>query len=84
MQANLIQNFAARMTSPDNIDQRLTELEIKASYSEDLLDQLNLTIYRQQQQIDRLLQELAYLRQQVPELSDGAPRNLRDELPPHY
>ena len=84
MQANLIQNFAARMTSPDNIDQRLTELEIKASYSEDLLDQLNLTIYRQQQQIDRLLQELAYLRQQMPESSDGAPRNLRDELPPHY
>ena len=65
-------------------DQRLTELEIKASYSEDLLDQLNLTIYRQQQQIDRLLQELAYLRQQMPESSDGAPRNLRDELPPHY
>ena len=84
MQANLIQTFAARMTSPDNIDQRLTELEIKASYSEDLLDQLNLTIYRQQQQIDRLGQELSVLRQQMPEPGDGAPRNLRDELPPHY
>ena len=84
MQANLIQNFAARMTSPDNIDQRLTELEIKASYSEDLLDQLNLTIYRQQQQIDRLVQELSVLRQQMPEPGAGAPRNLRDELPPHY
>ena len=72
------------MTSPHDIDQRLTALEIKASYSEDLLDQLTLTIYRQQQQIDRLLQELAYLRQQMPESSDGAPRNLRDELPPHY
>ena len=72
------------MTSPHDIDQRLTALEIKASYSEDLLDQLNMTIYRQQQQIDRLLQELAYLRQQMPESSDGAPRNLRDELPPHY
>lgn len=72
------------MTSPHDIDQRLTALEIKTSYSEDLLDQLNLTIYRQQQQIDRLLQELAYLRQQMPESSDGAPRNLRDELPPHY
>jgi len=84
LQANLIQTFAARMTSPDNIDQRLTELEIKASYSEDLLDQLNLTIYRQQQQIDRLVQELSVLRQQMPEPGDGAPRNLRDELPPHY
>ena len=84
MQANLIQTFAPRMTPPDNIDQRLTELEIKASYSEDLLDQLNLTIYRQQQQIDRLGQELSVLRQQMPEPGDGAPHNLRDELPPHY
>ena len=72
------------MTSPHDIDQRLTALEIKASYSEDLLDQLNMTIYRQQQQIDRLLQELTYLRQQMPESGDSAPRNLRDELPPHY
>ncbi|MEQ1660403.1 MAG: SlyX family protein, partial [Hylemonella sp.] len=30
-------------------DARLTELEIKASYAEDLLEQLNATIYRQQQ-----------------------------------
>ena len=37
---------------------RVMELEIKASYSEDLLEQLNLTIYRQQQQIDALLTEL--------------------------
>ena len=64
-------------------DQRLTELEIKASYSEDLLEQLNMTIYRQQLQIDALLHELQQLRQQ-PSDSSSAPRNLRDELPPHY
>ena len=49
-------------------DQRLTELEIKASYSEDLLEQLNMTIYRQQLQIDALLHELQQLRQQGLEL----------------
>ena len=84
MQANFIHIPTARMTPPDSTDQRLTELEIKASYSEDLLDQLNLTLYRQQQQIDRLVQELSVLRQQMPAPGDGAPRNLRDELPPHY
>ncbi len=72
------------MTFSHDTDQRLNELEIKASYSEDLLDQLNLTIYRQQQQIDRLVQELSILHQQMPEPGDAAPRNLRDELPPHY
>ena len=65
-------------------DQRLTELEIKASYSEDLLEQLNLIIYRQQQQIDALVHEMQQMRQQQSDSSVGAPRNLRDELPPHY
>jgi SlyX protein len=54
------------MSDPHATDQRLTELEIKASYTEDLLDQMNLALYRQQQQIDRLVQELTHLRQQMP------------------
>lgn len=63
---------------------RLTELEIKASYAEDLLDTLNQIVIRQQQQIDQLARELAALRQQMPEAAPQALRNLRDELPPHY
>ena len=66
------------------LEQGVNDLEIKASYTEDLLDQLNLTVYRQQQQIDDLARELLRLRQQVPEGGGAAPRNLRDELPPHY
>ncbi|MCV2358974.1 MULTISPECIES: SlyX family protein [Roseateles] len=67
-----------------NTEHRLTELEIKASFSEDMLDQLNLIITRQQAQIDLLLREVAELRQQAPE--SGAPvfRSLMDDLPPHY
>ena len=64
-------------------DRRLADLEIKASYTEDLLDQLNMTVYRQQEQIDRLIAQVAQLQQQAPEGGGGA-RNLRDELPPHY
>lgn len=66
------------------IDRRLTELEIKASFSEDLIDHLNATIVRQQQQIDLLSRELRQLRDQIPSDSAGVPRSLRDELPPHY
>lgn len=64
--------------------ERITELEIKASYVEDTLDQLNMTIYRQQQQIDALIAEVRQLRQQVPAEGAGGARSLRDELPPHY
>ena len=64
--------------------QRLESLEIKASFTEDLLDQLNMTIYQQQELIDRLTREVIQLRQQAPEGGSNGPRNLRDELPPHY
>jgi len=70
------------MDTLQDAQHRLTELEIKASFTEDLLEQLNLTIYRQQEQIDSLLRHVAQLRAQSPEA--GAARNLRDELPPHY
>ena len=66
------------------IIERLESLEIKASFMEDLLDQLNMTIYQQQQLIDRLTHEVIALRQQAPEGGSNGPRNLRDELPPHY
>lgn len=72
------------MEHPTPIEQRLTELEIKAAYADDLLDQLNQTIFRQQQQIERLMRELAELRRQVPDGSAATFRSLRDELPPHY
>lgn len=70
--------------SLQTLEDRLTELEIKASYTEDLLDHLNATVARQQQQIDLLVRELIELRKQQPEAGPGAARSLRDELPPHY
>ena len=65
-------------------DARITELEIKASYTEDLLDQLDKVIVRQQLQIDLLISEIANLRQSSTDGGLGAARNLRDELPPHF
>ena len=65
-------------------EQRLTNLEIKASFSEDLLEQLDKVIIRQQQQIDMLMREVAELKQPAADLASGTPRNLRDDLPPHF
>jgi SlyX protein len=70
---------------PPAIDQRLIELEIKASYADDLLDVLNAQVARQQEQIDLLLREVRCLREQGEEgLDASSPSNARDELPPHY
>lgn len=74
-----------RMTHADNpTSQRLTDLEIKASFAEDLLDQLNQAIFRQQQQIDSLIREILRLRQEKNQGEAGAPRSPLDERPPHY
>lgn len=66
------------------LEERLTQLEIKASYAEDLLDQLNELVYRQQLQIDRLNRELAALHGRLDDAGSAPWRSLRDELPPHY
>jgi SlyX protein len=63
---------------------RLTELEIKLSYTEDLLDTLNTLVANQQQDIAMLLREVAQLRQQGADPGMASGRNLRDDLPPHY
>lgn len=65
-------------------DQRLTDLEIKASFAEDMLDQLNLVIVRQQQDIDLLMHEVRQLKQQVQVRSSDALGQVIDEPPPHY
>jgi len=73
------------MEPANNIDQRLTDLEIKASFTEDLLDQLDQVIARQQKQLDALARQLAQLQEQSMQTSAGSvTRNPRDELPPHY
>jgi len=65
-------------------DERLTQLEIKISYTEDLLDTLNSLVAQQQDQIDLLLREVGRLRQQDQTQGPGGQQLPGDELPPHY
>jgi len=74
----------AHMHDMNDVDKRLTELEIKAAFTEDLLDHLNRVVARQQEQIELLIRELVQLRQQQSASGEGGARSLRDELPPHY
>ena len=82
-----LRSNAAMPTDDQRIDatsRRLTDLEVKASFMEDLVDQLNAVVVRQQAQIDALVRALLQLRQQGPAEDAGEFRSLRDELPPHY
>ncbi len=65
-------------------DDRLTEIEIKLSYAEDLLDTLNQQVARQQDLIDLLVEEVRRLRQQPADAADLRLGHPRDDRPPHY
>ncbi|WP_219905154.1 SlyX family protein [Pseudothauera lacus] len=73
------------MSEQGEFEGRLVELESKLAFAEDLLDTLNMTVFRQQREIDRLQQHLARLQEQLRNASAPAqPLSLRDEIPPHY
>ena len=71
-------------------EERITTLEVKLSFTEDLIENLNQTIYKQQQQIEYLYREIKSLKEQMSAsgsagLGGGSDaRDLRDEIPPHY
>ena len=78
------------MTAPPlpTIDDRLLRLEEKLTCTEDLVDELNRVVVRQQQLLEALARELTRQRRQVEELSEltapGGRTSLADERPPHY
>ena len=71
------------MLTPESMDQRINDLEIKASFSDELLDQLNGIVTRQQTEIVALIREVQQLRALLPS-KDGVGSGLLQELPPHY
>jgi SlyX protein len=65
-------------------DERITNIEVKLSFTEDLVEELNQTIYKQQQQIDMLINEVRALKLQMASNLPSDGNSPRDELPPHY
>ncbi len=67
-----------------SLEERINNLEVKLSFTEDLVDELNQTIYKQQQQIDVLINEVKALKVQMASQLPSGGHSLRDEIPPHY
>ncbi len=72
-------------TTGEELEARIGEVEIKLTYSEDLIETLNTTVYRQQLQIEQLVQEIRALREDKRnEEARVGQRSIRDDIPPHY
>lgn len=64
-------------------EDRFINLEIKLAQQEDLLDEMNKTIYRQERRLDQLEAMLTKMADHVRTLRDAGQAPL-NEPPPHY
>ena len=63
---------------------RLEKIETKLSFAEDLLEELNHLVFRQQEQIKRLQAQLDRVAQKQSDTTLSERFDLRDDIPPHY
>ncbi|HEY5973304.1 MAG TPA: SlyX family protein [Geobacteraceae bacterium] len=67
------------------MEERLTDLEIRLMHQERTLMELNDTVYRQEQAIERLERETNQLREQLKLITPSDIRSPdEEEPPPHY
>ena len=66
------------------LEDRVTELEIKFSHQDHLVDELNKIITNQQMSIDKLINEIQNLKISIEGNAGQANRTLEDDVPPHY
>ncbi len=64
----------------DPVDKRLTEVEIKLTLQESLLETLNQVVIAQRREIDALRDQV----QSFEQLMEGLNENPANERPPHY
>lgn len=65
-------------------ERRITELEIKLSYQEDLLQALNKIVAQQQQQITRLEHTCRLMNEQINRIQAEKKDGVIEPPPPHY
>ncbi|MBT0960187.1 SlyX family protein [Denitromonas iodatirespirans] len=66
------------------MESRLEALECKLMAAEDLLDGLNMTLFRQQEAIELLQAQVLDLKRQLQTVQPRGPGRPEDEIPPHY
>jgi SlyX protein len=68
------------------IEERLEKIETKIAYQEDLLEELNKTVYQQQQKLERLEATCKALAGHIASLAESVHENkpVLNERPPHY
>jgi len=66
-------------------EERIVNIEAKITYQEDLIEELNKTVYQQQKMLDRLETVCATLIRQIESMAEAGNGSMpANERPPHY
>jgi len=67
-------------------DNKLVELEEKISYLQNMLDELNMVIFRQGEKIEKLNNQIKQTNEKLLNQSESQPEQSEviDDKPPHY
>jgi len=67
-------------------DNKLVELEEKISYLQNMLDELNMVIFRQGEKIEKLTNQIKETNEKIINHSESQPKQseVTDDKPPHY
>jgi len=77
---------APGLQEPLMIEERLEKIETKCAYQEDLIEELNKTVYLQQQKLTQLEATCESLARHIAALYESASNESKpaNERPPHY
>ena len=65
-------------------DNKLVELEEKISFLQNMLDELNMVVFRQSEKIEKLTNEIKVTNEKLINQSDSSDSEVTDDQPPHY
>ncbi len=73
---------ATRMRNMET--ERVEKIEVKLSYLEEMVSQLNVVVVSQQKEMNDLNRQMEALRKKVREIQDGEGGDIPSRRPPHY
>ena len=65
-------------------DNKLVELEEKISYLQNMLDELNMVIFRQGEKIEKLNSQIKQTNEKLINQSESEISQIIDDKPPHF
>jgi len=66
------------------LEERLVNIETKITFQEDLIEELNKTVYQQQKKLERLEAFCESLAEHIESLAAAGEGKPANERPPHY